>query len=189
MLYLLLALFMALVLGLCWCVDRLLKKLFPKDARQLSGKAVRLPRRTSIFGVVLTFFAVVLEVNTAFRLEWYLHLAAVAVLILGVWLLVQFFSFSIYYDQEGFTYRNLGRKPMDFRYGDILGQRSLLTRSGVNSTLYLSGDEIPIYSAMQGAGDFLQCAFYRWCEATGTDPETVENNPQYLTWFPEPPKE
>ncbi len=177
---------MALVLGLCWCVDQLFKKLFPKDARQLAGKVVRLPRRTAVFGVLLTFFAVVMELNWFSRLAWYMHLAAALVLLLGVWLLVQFLSFSIYYDDEGFTYRNLGRKAENFRYGDILGQRSLLTRSGVNSTLYLSGGEIPVYSAMQGAGDFLQKAFYRWCEATGTDPETVENNPQYLTWFPEP---
>jgi len=177
---------MALVLGMCWGVDQLLKKLFPKDARQQSGKVVRLPRRTAIFGVLLTFFPVALELNSARSLEWFWHLAAAVVLLLGAWLLWQYFSFSVYYDNEGFTYRNLGRRAQDFRYEDILGQRSLLTRAGVNSTLYLPGCEIPVYSAMQGAGDFLQKAFYRWCEATGTDPDSVENNPQYLTWFPEP---
>ncbi len=184
--YLFLGLFAAAVFGLCWAVDRLLQKLFPKDERQRSGKAVRLPRRSSILGVGLSFVAVAMEIRFFEALEWYMHLAAILVLIVGIFLLVQYFSFSIYYDDEGFTYRDLRRKATSHRYGDILGQRSLLTKAGVNTVLCLPDCEIPLYSAMQGAGEFLHHAFYLWCEATNTDPETVKNNPTYMTWFPEP---
>jgi len=183
--YLFLVLLIGTVFLICWGVDSLLKRLFPKHPQQESGKAVRLPRYGVIVGIFLTFIAFVAELFFFKELEWYLHICCAVALGMGVFLLVQYCSFAIYYDAEGFIYRDLRHKAKFYRYGDILGQKSILTRSGVNSTLYLEGGEIIVYSAMQGLSDFLRYAFKHWCEEKGVDPETVENNPQYLTYFPE----
>lgn len=180
--YVILLAFMALVFGLCYMVDKLIKHFFPKDER----KAVRLPRKSVIFGILLTFVAFAAPLMFWNQLEWYIRVGCGIVLLMGAFLLVQYFSFSIRYDKEGFTYRTLGKKPMDCRYEDILGQKSLLTRSGVNSALYTICGEVPIYSAQVGVQDFLKTAFAAWCEKKGIDPETVENNPNFLVYFPEP---
>ena len=39
---------------------------------------------------------------------------------------------------------------------------------------------------MQGLDAFLNKAFFRWCSAKGIDPDSVENNPRMLTYFPDP---
>ena len=183
--YLFLALLAGLVFLLCWGVDNLIKKLFPKHPQQESGKAVRLPRYGVIVGIFMTFVAFVAELFFFEELEWYLHVACVVTLAMGVFLLWQNLAFGIFYDSEGFVYRDLRHKAKFYAYKDILGQKSLLTRSGVHSTLYLEGGEIIVYSAMQGLNEFLRYAFHHWCEEKGIDPDTVENNPQYLTYFPE----
>ena len=180
--YVIIALFMALVFGLCFGVDRLCKTLFPKDER----KAVRLPRRSVIFGILLSFLGFSALLGFWEQLEWYFRAGCFIVFFMGIFLLVQYFSFSIRYDEEGFTCRTFGKKPVCSSYADILGQKSLITRSGVNSTLYTKRGEVPIYSAQTGVQDFLKTAFAVWCEKNGIAPDTVENNPDYLTYFPEP---
>lgn len=180
--YVIIALFMALVFGLCFGVDRLCRKLFPRDER----KVVRLPRRSAVFGILLSFFGFAAMLFFWRQLEWYFRVGAALVLLLGIFLLVQYFSFSIRYDAEGFVYRGFFKKPVASTYGEISGQRSLLTRSGVNSTLYTKHGEVPIFSALQGVQDFLKTAFSVWCEKNGIEPDTVENNPAYFTYFPEP---
>lgn len=181
MLYIFLAVFMAAVFGICYGVDRLCRRL-PKDNR----KAVRLPRRSVIFGIVLTFLGFAAMLSFWTQLQWFFKAAAAFSMCLGLFLLVQYFAFSIRYDAEGFTFRTLGKKPYTAKYCNILGQKSLIARSGVNSTLYLTDGEVPIYSAQVGVQDFLKTAFAAWCKAKNIDPDTVENNPEYLVYFPEP---
>ena len=105
---------------------------------------------------------------------------------MGAYLLGNFCRFGIFYDEDQFVYRTLTKKARTYRYADIQGQRSFLARSGYNTTLYVDGDEIQLYAAMQGLDSFLNKAFFRWCAQTGTDPDTVENNPSMLVFFPEP---
>ena len=179
--YVILFLIMAAVFGICFLVDRLCRKIFPGDGR----KAVRLPRRSVIFGILLTFFAFAVMLSFWQELSGYLRAGCFIVLAMGLFLLAQYFAFSIRYDAEGFTFRALGKKPYTAKYADILGQKALITRSGVNSSLYLKDGEVPIFSAQVGAQEFLKTAFAAWCEAKGIDPDTVENNPAYLVYFPE----
>ena len=49
-------------------------------------------------------------------------------MVMGAFLLVNFFSFAIWYDETGFSYRTLTKKKQTFRYADITGQRSFLAR-------------------------------------------------------------
>lgn len=175
----------AVVFLLCFLVDTLVKLARRKKA--VPTACVRPPRKSAIFGILLIFFPLMV-------LLWWmpkdgdtlLLVGSIIVLVMGIVLLVSHFSFSIRYDDDSFTCRTLGKKPMRYTYDQIRGQRSLLTRSGVNTTLFVGGDTIVLYEAMQGASTFLSKAFFRWCEAKGIDPDAVENNPRMLTWFPDP---
>ena len=42
-----------------------------------------------------------------------------------------------------------------------------------------------LYTAMQGLKPFLETAFRAWCAARDVDPDTVQTNPDYLSYFPE----
>ena len=106
--------------------------------------------------------------------------------VIGVILLCTYFSFVIYYDDEGFLYKAWGHGKQEFRYSQIRGQRSLLTRGGVNTILFVGKEEINLYSAMQNLNAFLSKAFFKWCAAKGIDPDSVENNPRMATYFPDP---
>ena len=83
---------------------------------------------------------------------------------------------------------NAARREKEFHYSQIRGQRSLMTRGGINTILFVGDEEINLYSSMQNLNAFLNKAFYRWCAAKGIDPDSVENNPRMFTWFPDPEK-
>ena len=71
-------------------------------------------------------------------------------------------------------------------YEEITGQRAYLAKSGWNTNLYARDDEIQLYAALQGVSEFLNKAFFAWCRQKGIDPDTVENDPHMLVFFPEP---
>ena len=175
----------AAVFVICFLVDTLVKALCRKTSAP--SACVRPPRKSAVWGILLIFFPLMV-------LMWWmppegdtlLLVGSIIVLVMGIVLLVSHFSFGIFYDEESFTCRSLGKKPTRYTYDQIRGQRSLLTRSGVNTTLFVGKDTIVLYEAMQGASSFLSKAFFRWCDAHGIDPDAVENNPRMLTWFPDP---
>ena len=53
------AILCAFVFLVCFLVDLLLRKLFPKEKIEKSKQVVHLPRRQAIFGIILTFAAIV----------------------------------------------------------------------------------------------------------------------------------
>ena len=114
---------------------------------------------------------------------------SIVAIIFGVILLCTYFSVVIYFDDEGFLYKAWGHGKKEFRYSQIRGQRSLLTRGGVNTILFVGDEEINLYSAMQNLNAFLSKAFFKWCAAKGIDPDTIENNPRMATYFPDPDNE
>ncbi len=187
--YILLLGLCALVFLACFVVDKLLGLLFPKTDAEKSGQVVRLPRRNAIAGVLLLFVPLaVLLFLVPEGGDTLVSVGCVIAMILGVILLVNYGSFAICFDDEGFVYKDLRRKKTAYRYSQIRGQRSVLTRSGVNSILFVGDDEINVYSTMQNLNVFLNKAFYKWCEVRQIDPADVENNPRMFTWFPDPQK-
>lgn len=177
----------AVVFLFCFLFDTLFKLLFPKSRLEKSKAAVRPARRSATFGVLLLFVPVVV------LLFWIpeggdtlLTIGCVVALIFGVILLLNYFSVVIYYDDETFLYKTLRGGKKEFHYSQIRGQRSLMTRGGINTILFVGDTEINLYSSMQNLNLFLNKAFYRWCEAKGLDPDSVENNPRMFTWFPDP---
>ena len=158
-------------------------------AMSRAAQAVRPARRSATFGVILLFVPVV--VLLFFMPEGgdtLLLIGCIAALIFGVILLVNYFSVTIYYDDEKFLYKTLRGGKKEFHYSQIRGQRSLMTRGGINTILFVGDEEINLYSAMQNLNAFLSKAFFKWCAAKGIDPDSVENNPRMFTWFPDPEK-
>lgn len=185
--YLFLLIICAVVFLLCFLIDLLLKKLFPKEAIEKGKQVVRLPRRGAIFGVILVFTALVVFVRILpQKMDTLLLIGGIAALLLGAVLLVNYCSFAIYYDEETFLYKDFRHKKTLYHYSQIRGQRSMLTRSGVNTLLFVGEESLQLYSAMQGLDSFLNKAFFRWCAVKGIDPDSVENNPAMLTYFPDP---
>ena len=183
MIYLVYFLLIAAVFGLVALFDCLLKKILPKPRHAEAGNVVRMPRYSFIFGIVLTVAAIMalLFVPLSEKLLW---ASAWGVLVMGAFLLFNFFRFGIFFDEDGFTYRTLTKKARSYRYEEIRAQESFLARSGWNSTLYVAGDEVPLSAAMQGVDSFLNKAFFAWCRQKDIDPNTVENNPTMLVFFP-----
>ena len=179
----------AFVFLVCFLLDTLFKHLFPKSKLEKSKQAVRPARRSATFSVILRFVPLVVAVFFMPKGgDTLLLIGCIAALIFGVILLVNYFSVTIYYDDEKFLYKTLRGGKKEFHYSQIRGQRSLMTRGGINTILFVGDEEINLYSSMQNLNAFLNKAFYRWCAAKGIDPDSVENNPRMFTWFPDPEK-
>lgn len=179
--YVLYLLLIGVIFGLVALIDQIAKRLF---RRRTSVSAVRLPAMGVFLGLAMTVVAVaclLLLPSLALTLKLLFGLLP----LLGLYLIVHTLRFGIFYDETGFRYRPGFGKERTFSYGEIRGQRSFLARSGVNIILYAGEDELSLYAAMKGLQPFLQTAFDGWCQATGTDPDTVENNPDLLVFFPE----
>ena len=177
----------AFVFLICFLIDTLFKLIFPKTRLEKSKQVVRPPRRSAVIGVILTFAGAAMLVKLLPEKSDVLFLiGSIVAVIFGVILLCTYFSIAIYYDDEGFLYKAWGHGKKEFRYSQIKGQRSLLTRGGVNTILFVGDEEINLYSAMQNLNAFLSKAFFKWCAAKGIDPDTVENNPRMATYFPDP---
>ena len=175
----------AVIFGLVALCDLVLHRTLFRSRRQYAG-AVRMPRYSFILGLLLSILGLMAVLYIPRQTERALWLGSWVVLVMGAYLLVNFCWFGIFYDDEGFTCRALGRKTRVYRYGDITGQRTFAARSGWNALLYVGGEEVQLYAAMQGLSDFLSKAFFAWCRQKGLDPDAVENDPHNLVFFPEP---
>ena len=112
----------AFVFLVCFLLDTLFKHLFPKSKLEKSKQAVRPARRSATFGVILLFVPVV--VLLFFMPEGgdtLLLIGCIAALIFGVILLVNYFSVTIYYDDEKFLYKTLRGGKKEFHYGRSAG--------------------------------------------------------------------
>ncbi len=179
--YVLYLLLIGVMFGLIALIDQIAKRLFRRPA---PVSAVRLPAMGVFLGLAMTVVSIaclVLLPSLALTLKILFGLLP----LMGLYLVVHTLRFGIFYDETGFRYRPGFGKERTFSYGEIRGQRSFLARSGVNIILYAGGEELSLYAAMKGLQPFLQTAFVGWCQATGTDPDTVENNPDLLVFFPE----
>lgn len=185
--YILMLIVCAAVFLVCFLIDTLLKVIFPKSKLEKSKQAVRPPRRSAVIGAILAFLGLAVVVRIAPKEhDTLLLIGAIGAMVIGAVLLCTYFSVVIYYDDEGFLYKAWGHGKQEFRYSQIKGQRSLLTRGGVNTILFVGDAEINLYGAMQNLNAFLSKAFFKWCQVKGIDPDSVENNPRMATYFPDP---
>lgn len=176
----------AVVFLICFLIDTLFKVIFPKSKLEKSKQVVRPPRKSAVAGVILTFAGVaVLIKNLAGTPDTLFLIGSIVAIIFGVILLCTYFSVVIYFDDEGFLYKAWGHGKKEFRYSQIRGQRSLLTRGGVNTILFVGDEEINLYSAMQNLNAFLSKAF-SMVRRKGHRPGHHRKQPPYGDLFPRP---
>ena len=180
MFYVFLALFCGCIFGLCYLIDRLITRLRHIDP---NARTVRQPRRSVTIGIVL----LVLGVVAALYVPGLLGIGGgIVIVLLGAVLLLSYFSFSIDYDDEGFTCRTL-RASKRYQYNQIRGEQALAARSGINVMLFVGDDGVELSEAMQGVRRFLSHAYYARCRQLNIDPETCPPPaPDALVWFEAP---
>ena len=180
MFYVFMALFCGCIFGLCFLVDRLLSR---GKKRAADAKTVRQPRRSVVIGVIL----LIMGISVALFVPGFLGVGGgIVIALLGAVLLLSFFSFSIEYDDEGFTCRTL-RGEKCYQYNQIRGEQALATRGGINVMLFVGDAAVELSEAMQGVRSFLSHAYYARCRQLNLDPETCPPPaPDALVWFEAP---
>ena len=165
--------------GLCFLVDRLLSR---GKKQAADAKTVRQPRRSVVIGVIL----LVVGIYIALFVPGLLRVGGVVIALLGAVLLLSFCSFSVQYDDEGFTCRTL-RSEKRYQYNQIRGEQALATRGGITVMLFVGDDAVELSEAMQGVRPFLSHAYYARCRQLNIDPETCPPPaPEALVWFEAP---
>lgn len=176
----------AVVLGLCYLIDKAFTKAFRSKAQHRSGLAVRANKRYGIFGVILSVLGI-LGFFTGLTDGPVLLVGGIIVLLMGLGLAVHYLSFGIFYDGESFLLSRFGKKDREYRYQDIQGQRLYVIQGGtILVELYMAdGSTVSVQSSMDGAYPFLDAAFAAWCRQTGRNPENCEfHDPSQSLWFP-----
>ena len=174
----------AVIFGLIALCDFLLKKFF-KSLDHRDSQTVRLPRYSFILGILMTVFAIFALLYVPRQEQRMLWFGCWVVLVIGLFVLTNFFWTVIWYDDNSFTYRTFPHRAKTYQYGQIKGQRTFAARSGWNCSLYTAEDEIQLYAAMQGLHSFMNKAFFGWCRQKGIDPDSREYDPDNLLYFPE----
>lgn len=121
--YVLLLIFCALVFLVCFLVDRLLQKLFPKHELEKSKSVVRPPQKSATFGVLLVFIPLMA------LLFWMpeggdtlLTICCVGAMIMGAFLLYTYFSIAIYSTAptQLFALSGVVRQSMNAHFGSLM---------------------------------------------------------------------
>ena len=185
--YIIIGFLMLVTFGVCFLVDKLIQRRKKYRDSGIEPDRVRLPRANNIVGILLLaggFVLLMFFAPVEGGIWWFM---SVAVMLIGLFLLVNYLATGINYDEAGFTYKRLFRPSLTFTYGEIKGQRSFANRAGVNVLLYVGDEDVYLYSAMKGTRGFMETAFNGWCRSRGIDPETVSPpNPDAMIWFNEP---
>ena len=176
----------AVVIGLCFLVDKGFTKLFRSQAQHRSGKAVRLNKRYGSIGLILTAFGVAV-LFAGMNKDMLLLICGAILIPVGIGLVVYYMTFGVFYDDDGFVLTTFGKRSATYAYRDILGQKLYLSAGNVILIeLYLQdGRTFQLQSVMEGAFDFMDKAFAAWLRQTGKKREDCPfYDPQNSCWFP-----
>ena len=174
------------IFGLCRAVDLLFHKLFRNKAEHLSGLAVRVSKRSGLFGVILSVLGIAAVVNGVGS-DRVLLWGGAFVLLLGIAFIVYYLSFGIFYGEDSFLVSSLGKKSVSYPYRQIQSQKLYqITGGGVVVELHMeNGKSVSVNSNMDGVYPFLDAAFSHWCRQKGIDPESCAfHDPSKSWWFP-----
>ncbi len=184
--FIVIALIAAVVFGVCHLIDRLFTKLFRSKAQHRSGLAVRANKRYGIFGVILSVLGI-LGLMAGAKGEKILTVSGIIVLLMGIGLAVHYLSYGIFYDGESFLLCRFGKKDVEHRYQEIVGQRLYVVTGGSTIIeLQLSdGSAVSVQSNMDGVYPFMDTAFIGWCRQTGHAIDACDfYDPSKSWWFP-----
>lgn len=174
----------AVVFGLCFLVDRGFTRLFRAKNQHKTGLSVRHSKKYAAVGILL--FVLGVAALFAAAGDMVLTVGGVVVIALGIWLIVYYMTFGIFYDDDSFVLTTLGHKSREYAFRDIRTQQLFASGKTVMIELYLSdGKSVVVQSGMEGVYPFLDRAFSAWCRQKGIDPESCAfHDPDNSLWFP-----
>lgn len=182
--FLILLVFMALVFGLCFLVDKGVARL---RRRTENASQVRPPLLYPAMSGALALAAVGCLIYGVLKGKLIYGAAAVVFLGVGIYAMVYYFTTGIRYTDTHFTFRS-GKQRKTFAFDDIRGQRVAVSRKSVCLVLCLDRDQVVLYNNMQGFAPFLNRAYKGWCLAKNLDPAgQVWHDPSDHRWFPDQP--
>ena len=186
--YVWIALTVVRVLGVCFLVDFLFKKLFRSQAQHASGLAVRLHKRYGSFGIIMIVLgiAAIIAGATGDMAKWIFLCGGILIAIVGVGLVVYYMSTGIFYDEDSFLYTTFGKKKRVYAYSDIDKQQLFNNAGHLLIELHMvDGTSVQIQSTMTGAIDFMDHAFAAWLRQTGRKEEECDfYDRSNSRWFP-----
>lgn len=179
-------LIMAVVFGICYLIDLGFRKIFRNQQQHRSGLAVRLNKRYGSIGVILMVLGCAALIRGIPTQSWILAVAGGILILIGIGLIVFYLTFGVFYDDDAFVLTTFGKKSKTYQYDQITAQQLYLNYGQVVIELYLNdGRTFQLQSSMEGVYPFLDKAFARWLEQTGTDPDTCDfYDPANSCWFP-----
>ena len=186
--YILIILTAGVVIGLCFLLDFLFKKIFRSQAQHMSGLAVRLHKRYGTFGllmIVLGAAAIIAGVNSEAPM-WILIAGGSLIVLVGIFLVIYYLSTGIFYDEDGFIYTGLTKKKKFYAYRDIQAQQQYNNGGQLLIELHMAdGTAVQVQSTMTGAVEFMDYAFSAWLRQTGREEADCEfYDRSHSVWFP-----
>lgn len=175
----------AAVFLLCFAVDKGFQKLCRSKHRHHSGRAVRFNRKSAAFGLVIMVPGIG-AILSGITNGWLFFVGGGILILLGLFLVVQYMTFYIYYTDEGFALSAIGKKEKAYQFGDIKGQLLYRSYGDVLIELHMGdGSAVQLQSRMDGVYPFLDQAFDSWLEQTGQQRENCTfHDPGNSCWFP-----
>lgn len=186
--YVLIAITVVLVFGLCFLVDFLFKKLFRSQAQHMSGLAVRLQKRYGSIGLIMVVLGIGAAIAgvSAESGEWLLIAGGIFIALVGVGLVVYYLTTGIFYDDDSFIYTTFGKKQRTYSYRDIRAQQLYNNAGHLLIELHMhDGTSVQVQPAMPGAVDFMDHAFKAWLRQTGREEADCDfYDRSQSVWFP-----
>lgn len=174
----------AVVFGLCFLIDKGFTRLFRGKAQHKTGLSVRHSKKYAGVGIVL--FVLGVAALFAGSGDMVLTVGGIVVIGLGIWLIVYYMTFGIFYDDDSFVLTTLGHMSREYAFRDICTQQLFASGKTVVIELYLSdGKSVAVQSSMEGVYPFLDRAFSGWCRQKEINPESCTfHDPDNSLWFP-----
>lgn len=175
----------ALTFGVCFLADKGLAKTFRGKKEHQTGLSVRQNKKYGAFGLIFVTLGIA-AIFAGCSGEWVLLGGGVLVLLVGCALIISYLCFGIFYDEETFLLTTIGKKTVQYRYGQIRSQQLFDSFGNVVIELQMEdGRSVQLNHAMTGVYAFMDKAFASWCRQKGIDPESCEfHDPQNSCWFP-----
>ena len=177
----------ALVFGICFCVDKGFSKIFRGKEQHKSGNSVRLTKRYGSIGALL-FALGTAGCFSGFGNNWVLFGGGCVLIVTGVCLVVYYLTFGVFYDEDSFILTTFGKPSKTYRFADIQYQQLYMSGSSVIVELVLKDSRsFQVQTTMTGMYPFLDHAFEAWLRQTGRKKEDCDfYNPENSWWFPAP---
>ena len=175
----------AAVFGVCFLVDKGFTKVFRNQAQHMSGKAVRLNKKYGSIGLIIAVLGVA-GIFSGLTEGWLLIAGGSLLVLMGGALVVYYMTFGVFYDSDSFVLTTFGKKSTTYAYKDIRCQQLYNSYGNIVVELYMEDERtFQLQLNMKGATEFLDYAFDKWLDQTGTAKEACTfHDTDNSCWFP-----